>query len=67
MTCIDTEKLRALRAVRRWNTIEAAERAGVSQAMYSYFEQGLRTPKVEALINIAKMYGVTLDELVRKD
>lgn len=35
--------------------------------MYSYFEQGLRTPKVEILINIAKMYDVTLDELVRKE
>ena len=46
------------------SAIEAAERLGVSQPTISAWEAGRKTPSIEALENMADLYGVTTDYLL---
>jgi transcriptional regulator with XRE-family HTH domain len=55
-----------LRAVRRSRTLKQADMArllGVSQAVYSYYESGFRTPPYEAKVRIAAILGATIETL----
>lgn len=46
---------------------EAAKALGVSQSAVSFWESGKTQPRSAQLPKIAKLYGVTVDELLRED
>ena len=46
---------------------EVAKALGVNQASVSYWESGKTQPRSAQLLKIAKLYGVTVDELLRED
>lgn len=46
---------------------EAAERLGVSVASVSYWESGACGPISKRLPEIARLYGVSVDELLQTD
>ena len=64
MSCINTEKVKELRTKKGWTTTEAAKHIGTSQTMYIYIETGMRTPNLEILVNMAKIYDCEVDELI---
>ena len=43
---------------------EVAERVGVDQTAVSFWENGKTFPRASMLPQIAKLYGVTVDELL---
>lgn len=40
---------------------------GVNGSTYSKYENGLVEPKIEGLIAVSKFFGVTVDDLLKKD
>jgi transcriptional regulator with XRE-family HTH domain len=57
-------RLRALRRQRDLTLDELSEQTGISKSTLSRLESGGRRPTVELLLPLARIYGVTLDELV---
>ena len=57
-------RLRALRARRDLTLDELSELTGISKSTLSRLESGSRRPTLELLLPLAKVYEVTLDELV---
>lgn len=57
-------RLRRLRAARDLTLAELAEQTGISASTLSRLEAGLRRPGLEQLLPLARVYEVTLDELV---
>ena len=45
----------------------AAEHLGISRPTFIAIEKGLRRPKPKELINLAKLYGVQINKLLRND
>jgi transcriptional regulator with XRE-family HTH domain len=43
---------------------EVANAAGIHASNYSKIEKGEREPSIEALDNIAKFFGMTVDEII---
>ncbi|MCL2408326.1 MAG: helix-turn-helix domain-containing protein [Oscillospiraceae bacterium] len=58
------EALSRLRRETRQSQRQAAEQLGVSQALLSHYETGLREPKLEFIIKACDYYGVTADYLL---
>ena len=58
------EKLRILRTQRGLTTRELGELLGVNQSHVTRIEQGKRTPNVAMVVRIAKIFGVSVDQLV---
>ena len=46
---------------------EAAKALGVNQSAVSFWESGKTQPRSAQLPKIAKLYGVTVDDLLRED
>lgn len=61
------ERLTAAREKVGLSQSEVARRIGATQAVISYFEQGLKIPSVPVLLNLAKLYNVSMDYLVGND
>lgn len=59
------ENLRTLMAKRGWKQTEAAAALSVSQANISRWLSQNHEPSADVLIRIAKVFGVTLEELLR--
>ena len=57
-------RLKRLRLRRGVTLTELAEGTGISASTLSRLEAGLRRPTLEQLLPLARVYGVTLDELV---
>lgn len=57
-------RLKQLRQRRDVTLGELAEATGISTSTLSRLEAGLRRPTLEQLLPLARVYGVTLDELV---
>lgn len=57
-------RLRALRAGRRTTLAAVAADTGISVSTLSRLESGQRRPTLELLLPLARVYGVTMDELV---
>ncbi|MFD6948623.1 XRE family transcriptional regulator [Nocardiopsis sp. TSRI0078] len=57
-------RLRALRQQREITLAELSEATGVSVSTLSRLESGARRPTLELLLPLARVHGVTLDELV---
>ncbi|RSM64825.1 XRE family transcriptional regulator [Actinoplanes sp. ATCC 53533] len=57
-------RLKHLRLRRAITLTDLAEETGISASTLSRLEAGLRRPTLEQLLPLARVYGVTLDELV---
>lgn len=57
-------RLKLLRQRRDSTLSEVARETGISTSTLSRLEAGLRRPTLEQLLPLARVYGVTLDELV---
>jgi transcriptional regulator with XRE-family HTH domain len=57
-------RLRALRKQRDVTLDELSAETGISKSTLSRLESGSRRPTLELLLPLARVYGVTLDELV---
>lgn len=58
------ERLRDLRQAAGLSQADVAERMDVSRQAVSRWETGMAAPSAENLIELSRLYGVTLDELV---
>ena len=56
--------LSALRKERRLSQKQAALELGISQALLSHYENGVREPKLEFVIKTCDYYGVTADYIL---
>lgn len=60
--------IKDIRLRRNLTQAEVANALGVSSVVYSRYETGTREPPIEALIQMADIFGVTVDYLLgRKD
>ncbi len=59
------DNLRTLMAKRGWNQVQAADALSVSQANISRWLSENHEPSADVLLRIAKVFGVTLEELLR--
>ena len=55
-----------LREKNSWTQSEIASRLNISQRTYSHYENGSRNIPLEVLVDIANLYEVNVDFLVRK-
>lgn len=46
---------------------EVAKALGVNQSAVSFWERGRNLPRGKQMVKLAKLYGVTVDELLRED
>jgi transcriptional regulator with XRE-family HTH domain len=53
-----------LRVGRKLSQRRAASELGISQALLSHYENGVRQPKIASVRKLAAFYGVTADELL---
>ena len=58
------DALRRFRKSYKLTQVQAAKSAGVTEAMYQFYEYGKSDPKVSVLIALADFYDVSLDYLV---
>lgn len=61
------EKLLELRKQKGWSQEELGEKINVSRQTISKYEVGQSTPEMDKLIEISKIFGITIDELVGKE
>lgn len=59
--------LRYLRNGINAKAIEIAAIFGVNGSTYSKYENGLVEPKIDGLIAVSEFFGVTVDDLLKKD
>lgn len=45
---------------------EVAKVLGVNQSAVSFWESGRNQPRAKQMVKLAKLYGVTVDELLRE-
>lgn len=57
-------KLRELRTERGWTQRQVAERIGGTASIVSAYENEVRQPSYEALVRLARLYGVSTDYLL---
>lgn len=57
-------KLTALRREKKCSQKDAAEALGISQALLSHYEKGIRECKTDFVVKAARFYGVTTDYLL---
>lgn len=55
--------LKELRARKNWTQQETAEKLGVSTQTYNSWEADFGKVKIRAASNVARVFGVTLDEI----
>lgn len=67
MTREITERLTQMRRAKNMSQEELAEKLGVSRQAVSKWERAESAPDTDNLIALAKLYGVTLDELLNAD
>ena len=58
-----SERLRALREERGLTLTEAAEKTGLTVSHLHYIEKGARRPKADSLSQLARFYGVLVEDL----
>lgn len=59
-----SQKLRLLRKKLNLSQRQVAEALGINRSAYAYYETGTTRPKISTLTNIAKIYNITVDELL---
>lgn len=61
------ENLMGLRRSRGWSQEELGDRLGVSRQTVSKWETGQTTPELEKLVELAEVFGLSIDELVGRE
>jgi transcriptional regulator with XRE-family HTH domain len=56
--------IKNLRKQRGWTQIDLAEKLGCTQGIITAYENGLKKPSVDKIASLAKVLGVTTDELI---
>lgn len=59
-----TQRLRELRQARNWRQKDVADKLGITESAYGYYEQGRREPSVAVLEKLSQIYGVSVDYLL---
>lgn len=59
-----SERLRELRKVNNLTQKAVSDATGLTNTGYQNYELGTRTPRLEQLVALADLYGVSLDYLV---
>lgn len=59
-----SEKLKMLRESRHMTQQQVADRVGVSKAMISAYETAVKTPSIDVLIRLSRLFSVSVDFLV---
>ena len=60
-------RLRALRKKKRMTQTQVAKRLNISKATISGYENNVKTPSVDTLIQMSNLYGVSTDYLLGLD
>lgn len=60
-------RIAALRRQAGWSQGQLADRLGVSPSAVGMYEQGRREPSNQLLVDIAELFGVSTDYLLRGD
>lgn len=58
------DALRRFRKEQKITQVQAAKAAGITEAMYQFYEYGKSEPKIGVLIALADYFDVSLDYLV---
>ena len=61
------DNLMMLRNIHRYSQEQIAEKVGVSRQAYAKWENGATIPDVEKCALLAKVYGTTVDELLKTE
>lgn len=59
--------LKALRKANGFTQAQIAQKLNIDRSTYSYYELGKINPGVGSLIILAKLYGISIDEIVNYD
>ena len=57
--------LRAYRENLGFTQRHVAEKLGISRSTYTYYEQGKVEPSLQNLVKLARLFKVTVDDLLR--
>ena len=57
-------RIAALRRAAGWNQAELARRLGISSSAVGMYEQGRREPSADMLVQLARVFGVSVDYLL---
>ena len=60
-------RIRELRQEKQLSQEELARRLGVDRSSVARWETGSNNPRIEKLLALAKIFGCSLDELVREN
>ena len=61
------EKIKELRLLNRYSQKQIAEKLGMQVTQYRRYENGERTMPIDFVIQIADLYGVSIDYLVGRE
>lgn len=59
-----TYTLKELRMMRDETQETVSRGIGINRALYSHYENGIRTPNVHVAKNIARYFGVKVDDII---
>lgn len=60
-----SQKLKYYRKLKHLTQQQLSEKLGVSHQMISYYENGKRECSIDCLIEIADIFNISVDELIR--
>ncbi|WP_445488682.1 helix-turn-helix domain-containing protein [Niallia sp. 03133] len=60
------QKLNELRKQKNWSLQETADLLGIAKSTYAGYESGYREPSLRALIQIADLYDVSVDYILKR-
>ncbi|WP_139491309.1 helix-turn-helix domain-containing protein [Brevibacillus dissolubilis] len=59
-----SQRLRELRQRKKYRQKDIADRLGITESAYGYYEQGRREPSYESLQQLAEIFDVSIDFLL---
>lgn len=59
-------RLADLRKSRNWSMQEIADRLGIAKSTYAGYESGYREPSLQAITQIADLFGTTVDYILNR-
>lgn len=62
-----SEKLKYYRKAAKLTQQQVADALGIQRSAYAYYEIDKTAPKLPTLSNIAKLYNISIDELVNEE
>lgn len=62
-----SQRLKQLRNKKHLTQLQVANKIGVTASMVSSYETDIRLPSYEVLVNIANLFGVTIDYLLCRE